>query len=107
MAGNRKGGQARRLGGRWQRGKRQVTERRVAGTDRGTGGRSAPRGDVESSPMTRPPTAYERYAPWRRWVEVGFVGTVLAVNADGTSHPTGVARAPGGGQPSQPSAPGV
>lgn len=30
-------------------------------------------------PTTR--TAYERYRPWRRWAEIGFVATVLICNA--------------------------
>ena len=35
--------------------------------------------------MTTSPTAYERYAPWRRWVEVAFVGAILVSNAVGNS----------------------
>ncbi|TDK23408.1 LytTR family transcriptional regulator [Luteimonas aestuarii] len=35
--------------------------------------------------MTSSPTAYERYRPWRRWVEVGFVGAILVSNALGNS----------------------
>lgn len=35
--------------------------------------------------MSRSPTAYERYAPWRRWAETGFVALVLAANAAGNS----------------------
>ena len=52
--------------------------------------------------MTRPPTAYERYAPWRRWVEVGFVGAVLAVNAAGNSITTWIELERDGGNPIQP-----
>ena len=29
-------------------------------------------------------TAYERYRPWRRWVEIGFFAAVLVVNATGS-----------------------
>ena len=35
--------------------------------------------------MTTVPTAYERYRPWRRWVEIGFIGAILAFNAVGNS----------------------
>jgi len=35
--------------------------------------------------MTTSPTAYERYAPWRRWAEVGFVAAILLSNAVGNS----------------------
>ncbi|TWT23502.1 LytTR family transcriptional regulator [Luteimonas marina] len=30
-------------------------------------------------------TAYERYRPWRRWVEIGFFAAVLVVNAVGNT----------------------
>src|SRR5690606_14302171 len=35
--------------------------------------------------MTRSPTAYERYAPWRHWVEIGFIAAILVSNAVGNS----------------------
>lgn len=35
--------------------------------------------------MTTAPTAYERYRPWRLWVEMGFIGAILASNAIGNS----------------------
>lgn len=35
--------------------------------------------------MTRSPTAFDRYAPWRRWVETGFITAVLVSNAVGNS----------------------
>ncbi len=35
--------------------------------------------------MAASPTAYERYRPWRRWVEVGFCAAILVSNAVGNS----------------------
>ncbi|HRO28176.1 MAG TPA: LytTR family DNA-binding domain-containing protein [Luteimonas sp.] len=35
--------------------------------------------------MPPTPTAYERYRPWRRWVEVGFCAAILASNVVGNS----------------------
>jgi len=35
--------------------------------------------------MTRSLTAYERYLPWRRWAEIGFVAAILLSNAVGNS----------------------
>ena len=35
--------------------------------------------------MTPTPTLYERYLPWRRWVEAGFVFLVIAANAAANS----------------------
>jgi hypothetical protein len=53
-------------------------EPRIGGAGRGTG-------QVESAAMTNVPTPYERYAPWRRWAEAGFVALILAGNAIGNS----------------------
>ncbi|MCR6662276.1 MAG: LytTR family transcriptional regulator [Luteimonas sp.] len=35
--------------------------------------------------MATSPTAYERYAPWRHWVEVGFIAAILGSNTVGNS----------------------
>ena len=35
--------------------------------------------------MSRPPTAYERYARWRRWIEAGFLALIVVGNAAGNS----------------------
>lgn len=41
--------------------------------------------------MTAGPTAYQRYLPWRRWVEAGFFGGMLLSNAIGNSVTTWMA----------------
>src|SRR5690606_4914705 len=35
--------------------------------------------------MATSPTAYERYAPWRRWAEAGFVAAILVANGVGNA----------------------
>ena len=35
--------------------------------------------------MDRPRTAYERYAPWRRWVEAGFLALIVVGNGAGNA----------------------
>jgi hypothetical protein len=66
-------------------GKREVTGRPGAGTNRGCTGTGRERGARRIPGMARAPTLYERYLPWRRWAEAGFVFLVVAGNAAANS----------------------
>ncbi len=57
--------------------------------------------------MDRPPTAYERYAPWRRWAELGFVCLIVLGNALGNGLTTWIELERHADNPFQPWEPAV
>src|SRR5690606_40118959 len=61
--------------------KHEVTGRPAGGTNRGDAGTAGTQARLRIGTMTASPTLYERYAPWRRWAEAGFVFLVVAGNA--------------------------